>query len=335
MVGLLVAAVLPFGLVACGGNEGSSEEDSTLTVYSGREEELVEPLLERFEEESGVELEVRYGDSAELAATIVEEGENSPADVFFSQDAGALGALQDEELLAELPEEILSSVDPSFHSAEGRWVGTSGRARVVAYNTEALSPADLPDSVLDYTAEEWKGRVGWAPTNSSFQAFVTAMRITEGEEVARDWVRGMVDNQAETFADNEAIRDAVASGEIDVGLLNHYYVAQAREEEGADYPVEVSFPEGGDVGSLVNVAGIGVLGSSDSPDSGSELAEFLLSDASQEFFANETKEYPLVEGVDADPLVVPLEQIEHPDVDLSNLDDLQGTLRLIQEAGAL
>jgi len=332
-IALLGAVVIGTGLAACGDDEEAGEESTTLTVYSGREEELVGPLLEDFEEETGIDLKVRYGDSAELAATIVEEGENSPADAFFSQDAGALGALQKEGLLAELPSEALDRVDPAFRSTEGRWVGVSGRARVVAYNTEQLSEADLPDSVLDYTDEQWKDRVGWAPTNSSFQAFVTAMRVTEGEDAARSWLEGIVANQPEVFADNEAVRDAVASGEIDVGFINHYYVAQAREEEGPDYPVAVDFPEGGDVGSLVNVAGIGVLESSDG--AGTELAEFLLSEESQTYFSEETKEYPLIDGVEADPLVVPLAEIQQPDVDLSDLDDLQGTLTLIQEAGAL
>ena len=335
-IALLSAVALGAGLAACGGDdEEDGEQTSALTVYSGREEELVSPLLEDFEKETGIELKVRYGDSAELAATIVEEGENSPADAFFSQDAGALGALQKESLLAELPSEVFDRVDPRFRSTEGRWVGVSGRARVVAYNSEQLSETDLPDSVLDYTDEEWKGRVGWAPTNSSFQAFVTAMRVTEGEDATRSWLEGIVANQPEVFVDNSSVRDAVASGEIDVGFINHYYVAQAREEEGPDYPVAVDFPDGGDVGSLVNVAGIGLLESSDGGTAGIELVEFLLSDESQAFFSKETKEYPLIEGVEADPLVVPLEQIEQPDVDLSDLDDLQGTLTLIQEAGAL
>jgi iron(III) transport system substrate-binding protein len=324
------------GLAACGGDdEGADGESSSLTVYSGREEELVAPLLERFEEETGTTLVVRYGAAAARAATILEEGDNSPADVFFSQDAGALGALQKEGLLAELPDELVGEVDPRFRSAEGRWVGTSGRARVVAYNTEAISEEDLPDSVLDFTDEQWSGRLGWAPTNSSFQAFVTAMRVTEGEEVARAWLEGIVANEPEELPDNEAVRDAVASGEIEVGFVNHYYVAQAREEEGTDYPVEVDFPAGGDVGSLVNVAGVGILESSDGEEAAGEFARFLLSDEAQTFFSEETKEYPLIEGVEADPLVVPLAEIEQPDVDLSNLDDLQGTLTLIQETGAL
>ena len=322
---------LALALAACGGDGGG---DGTITVYSGREEELVAPLFDRYEEETGTELEVRYGDTAELAATLIEEGDNSPAEVFFSQDAGALGALENEELLAELDDQTLNRVAERYRSQDGRWVGTSGRARVVAYNSEKLSESDLPDSILDFTDSKWKGRIGWAPTNGSFQAFVTAMRLTEGEEATEDWLRGIAANDPVVFDDNEAIRDAIASGEIDLGFINHYYVAQAIEEEGEDYPVRVYHPRGGDVGSLINVAGAGIVAAGDNEDA-AEFVEFLLTEGSQRFFSEETKEYPLVDGIPADPAVVPLEQIEQPAVKLGELDDLEGTLELLQRSGAL
>jgi iron(III) transport system substrate-binding protein len=324
--GTLLAAGLAIG---CGGDEDK------ITVYSGREEELVASLFDRYEEETGNEVEVRYGDTSELAATIIEEGDNSPADVFFGQDAGALGALEKEGLLAELPPEALGRVDESFRSTEDRWVGTSGRARVIAYNSEKLSESDLPSSVIGLTDPKWKGRIGWAPTNGSFQAFITAMRLTEGDQATERWLRQMVANDPQVFESNTPVRDAIAAGEIDLGLINHYYVAQARAEEGPDYPVDVYFPPGGDVGSLINVAGAGVLESSDRSDQAVEFVEFLLSEDSQQFFAEETKEYPLVDGVPADPGVKPLAQIQHPGIDLGNLDDLRGTLTLIEQAGAL
>ena len=329
-LGIIALLSLAIGAAACGDDEGGP-----ITVYSGREEELVAPLFELYERTTGNEVEVRYGDSAELAATILEEGGNTPADVFFSQDAGALGALGKEGRLSELDEDILTRVDERYRSRDGRWVGTSGRARVIAYDSRELSESDLPDSVLDLTEPEWEGRVGWAPTNSSFQAFVTALRLTEGDDAAREWLEEMDANGAESFADNSSIRDAIAAGEIDVGLINHYYVAQAQEEEGPGYPVRVYFPPGGDIGALVNVAGAGVLADSGRQAEASEFVAFLLSPQAQRFFAEETKEYPLIEGVKADPAVVPLSQIEQPRIDLSNLDDLQGTLTVIEESGAL
>ena len=337
-----LAAALTFGVASCGDDgasstagTGSEEKVTELTVYSGREEELVAPLLERFETESGITLNVRYADTAELAATIREEGENSPADVFFGQDAGALGALQKADLLAALPQTSLEKVDARYRSAEGNWVGTSGRARVVAYDTRAVKESELPASVLDLTDPKWKGKVGWAPTNASFQSFVTALRKLEGDDAAEAWLKGMKANGAKAYEKNSLVRDAIASGEIELGLINHYYVLEVAKEEGADYPVAVHFFPGGDVGSLVNVAGVGVLKSSGKAEASQRLVDFLLVDASQQYFAEETFEYPLAGSTPSPDGVPALSAIEQPDLDLSNLDDLEGTLALIEKAGVL
>jgi len=336
ILGALSVAALGFG--ACGEDDESTDsgdDGEVVTVYSGRAEDLIAPILDQFSEEAGVELEVRYGESAELAATILEEGENSPADIFFSQDAGSLDALEAEGLFTELPKSTLNRVDARYRSPDGNWVGTSGRVRIVAYNTEAVTEDELPESVLDLTAPEWEGRVGWSPTNASFQAFVTAMRATEGEDATREWLEGMVDNGVVSFADNETARDAVEAGEIDVALINHYYIEQAKDEEGEDYPVAAFHPPNGDIGSLINVAGVGQLASSEHPEETSELIAFLLGTEAQEFFTDTTKEYPLVEGIEPDPDLVPLAEIEQPDIELSELGDLQGTLELLEESGAL
>lgn len=323
---MLVAAVPGCGF---GGDSGE------LTIYSGREQDLVGPLLERYAEEEGVDIKIRYGTTPELAATINEEGEASPADVFFSQDAGALGLLQNEGRLAKLPQDLLDEVDPRFRSPEGDWVGTSGRARIIAYNRDELKESDLPRSVLGLTAGRWKGQVGWAPTNASFQSFVTALRKSVGEDRAASWLRGMRDNDAQVYENNVAIRDAVAKGEIEVGLINHYYVAEARDEEGRDYPVEIYEPPGGDPGALVNAAGAGVIAGADNSEEAREFIRFLLSREAQEYFSKETREYPLSAGVAPAAGLVPLERIQQPRVDLSDLADLQGTVDLLERTGVL
>ncbi len=317
---------------ASGGGEVSGEG---LVVYSGRNEELVGPIIERFEEESGIDVEVRYGDTAELAATILEEGQNSPADVFFSQDAGALGALTNEGILSPLPEDALSQVEERFRDPNGEWVGISGRARVVAYNTEALSEEELPSSILDFTDPEWNGRIGWAPTNGSFQAFVTALRVIEGEDAAREWLEGVQANDPRRYDNNLAILEGVASGEIEVGFVNHYYLFQLQEESGGDVPAANYYFQNGDPGSLVNVAGIGILNTADNTPEAQEFLEFMLSEEAQQYFADETFEYPLIEGVPINEDLVPLSEIETPNVDLGNLDDLQGTLELLRETFVL
>lgn len=315
-------------------NESFDPDTDALVVYSGRSEELVGPILERFEEDSGTEVEVRYGDTAEMANLILTEGENSPADVFFAQDAGALGAVADEGLLAPLPDEVLSSVDARFRSPDSEWVGISGRSRVVVYNTENVSEDELPETIFGFTEPEWSGRIGWAPTNGSFQSFVTALRVIEGDDRAREWLEGIQANEPSVYEGNNPALDAVIAGEIDVAFVNHYYLMQ-RLAEDPDVPAANYFHTDGDPGALVNVAGVGILSTSDEPESAQGLVEFLLSEEAQAYFAEETKEYPLVEGVEPDPALPPLSEIGTPEIDLSDLADLEGTLRLLQEVGVL
>ena len=246
---LAVAALL--GVAAgCGGNDDDAGASDKLVVYSGREEELVEPLFDRFEKETGIDVEVRYGDSAELAATIAEEGDNSPADVFFAQDPGSLGAVEREGLLAELPQAALDRVPARFRDPDGHWVGTSGRSRVIAYNTDALTEDEVPDSVFDLTDPKWKGKIGIAPTNASFQAFVSAMLLELGEERTRAWLEGMKANDPKRYEKNLPVVEAVAAGEIELGLVNHYYLYLAKEEN-PDATVANHFLTGEDPGALV------------------------------------------------------------------------------------
>jgi iron(III) transport system substrate-binding protein len=305
----------------------------SITVYSGRSEDLVAPVLEMFTEATGIAVEARYGNTAEMAAAILEEGENSPADVFYAQDAGALGAVEAEGLLSELPADLLDTVDPRFRSDNGQWVGVTGRARVLVYNTDELTEADLPATVEELTGEEWTGKVGWAPTNGSFQSFVTAMRIIDGEDATRDWLQGMIDNGAVTFEGNADIVRAVAAGEIPVGLVNNYYIYEIAAEEGETLPVANHFFPGGNVGSLVNVSGLGVLGTSDNPEGALALATYLLGEEAQTYFAEKTFEYPLLAGVPTAPGLPALDELDSPDIDLSNLSDLEGTLALLAEVG--
>lgn len=326
---LVLAAALV--LAGCGGDSKSG----TLTVYSGREEELVQPLFDMFEKDTGIAVDVRYGDSAELAATIAEEGGNSPADVFFSQDPGSLGAVDDE--LEQLPQETLDRVAARFRDSGGRWVGTSGRTRVLAYNTDALTDDQVPDSVFDLTNPTWKGKIGIAPTNASFQAFVTAMRLSEGDARTRQWLVDLKQNDPKTYEKNTPIVEALATGEIEVGLVNHYYLYLVKEEQpGA--PIANHFLAQGDPGALVSVAGAGVLASSGNKDEAERFVEFLLSAEGQRFYTDtaEEAEYPLVAGIPAKTGLPPLDTLEGPDVDLSTFGaELESTLELLRETGYL
>ena len=332
MVVLLLAACVPIQAPA----EMESAEGATeLTIYSGRNENLLGPLLERYQEMSGVTVNVRYGGTAELAATIMEEGQNSPADVFFGQDAGALGALALEGRFVQLPAEILDRVEERFRSGDGNWVGASGRARVFVYNTEMLSEEDLPNDIWALTDPKWKGKIGWAPTNGSFQAFVTAMRHLEGEERAREWLEAMIANDVQVFPKNTTIVEATGRGEIELGLVNHYYLYRFLAEA-PDFQAKNHHPSAGDAGSMINVAGVGILDTVKDRAAAEAFVAFLLSDEAQRYFSEETNEYPLVAGVAATAEgLLPLAEVDTPELDLSDLDDLQGTLQLLQEVNAL
>lgn len=307
-----------------------------LVVYSGRSEQLVGPLFDKFTEQTGIRVVARYGDTAQLAAVILEEGRRTPADVFFAQDAGALGALTDAGRLQVLPAELLDKVDPRLRARDGYWVGTSGRARVIAYNTSLVAAEALPDSIWDLTDAQWRGRIGWAPTNGSFQAFVTALRVLEGDNRAEQWLRGIIANRPRVYPNNRAIVDAVGRGEVHVGLVNHYYLFQYLAQQGEQFPVRNHYTTG-DAGAIINIAGVGVLDRTDNKDAALRFVEFLLSDEAQQYFTDNNYEYPVLQagGVVTNELLLPLADIETPDIDLTNLHDLQGTLELLQKVGAL
>ncbi|WP_055715057.1 iron ABC transporter substrate-binding protein [Streptomyces torulosus] len=339
---LVAAGLLLPALAACGSGDdkdggGSGEAgDATLVIYTGRNEKLVKPILDKLEKAVGADVEVRYGDSAELAAQILEEGDRTKAGLFFSQDAGALGALSREGMLAKLPQASLDKVDKAYRSGEGDWVGLSGRVRVIAYNPDRVGADEVPDSVHDVVKPEWKGKVGFAPTNASFQAFVTGMRVLEGDEAARKWLEDLKANGAKTYANNLATLDAVEAGEVSLGLVNHYYWYERVAEKGEDgVDAKLHFLPGKDPGALINVAGVGVLAANEDQSATARKAvDYLLSKDAQTYFADKTKEYPLAAGVTSSVEgLPPFESLQSPDIDLGKLESLQETLAMLQDVG--
>ena len=326
---LCVAGLAGTTLAAC-----SSGGGDTVTIYSGRTQELIAPLLEQFAEETGTSVDVRYGESPDLALLLDEEGDKSPADVFLSQSPGAIGFVDSQKMLTRLPDSILDQVPARFRAKDGDWVGTSGRVRVLVYNKDAVSEDELPQSVFDVTQPQYRSRVGIAPPNASFLDFVTAMRELEGDERTLDWLEALEANDVQTYQNNIAIVDAVNRGEIDMGLVNHYYNEQAKAEDPGIASVNYVFPNG-DVGALILVTAAGVLESSGNKEGAEALVDFLLSKEAQEYFAEETFEYPLAAGVE--PTVKdlpPLADIAAPTLELSSLGDkLKTTRELIQQAG--
>lgn len=329
VVVLALAVAVSGGLVGCVSGEA---DDDTLTIYSGRTKELIGPLLERFSKDTGQKIEVRYGDSADLALQIVEEGDKSPADVFISQSPGAMDFLSQEDRLATLSASVLDRVEPEFRSPDDEWVGLSGRVRVLVYNTEHLGSTPLPESVFDLTKPEYRDKVAVAPTNGSFQDFVTAMRAEIGDDATLEFLEGLAANGAQPFANNTAIVEAVGRGEIEMGLVNHYYNERAKVENPGVASENHHF-ESGDLGNLILVTGSGVLRTSDQGSEASDFLTYLLSRSAQEYFAEETFEYPLAAGVEPAVDLPPLSSIEAPIEDLGALGDLAVTARLIDQSG--
>lgn len=329
-----LTALLALTLAGCGGGGFSAGEDE-LVVYSGREEDLVGPLIDRFEEQTGIDVAVRYANSAELAATLAEEGGNSPADVFWAQDPGALGAIEREGLFTTLPSRVLDRVPERFHDPDGTWIGVSGRVRVIAYNTELVAEGEVPDRIDGVTDPRWRGKVGIAPPNASFQAFVSAMRLDRGDAETRAWLDRVKANEPRFYESNIAILEALAEGEIELGLVNHYYLSLVKSENpGA--PIENHFLEQGDDGALVSIAGVGVIAGSDKPRQAERFVEFLLSGEGQRFYAEETatQEYPLVDGVPPRAGLPPLSSLHGPDIPLDALGaKLESTLQMLADAG--
>jgi iron(III) transport system substrate-binding protein len=318
------------GLVSgCSGGGGD-----TLTVYSGRTEDLVAPILEDFEKESGVDVKARYGTSAELAVLIDTEGDKGP-DVFLSQSPGAMGYLDGEGRLIKLEEATLDKVSERFRASDGDWVGLSSRVRVIVYDADKTDDADVPDSVLDFTDAKYKGRFGVAPTNGSFQDMVTVMRSQLGDDKTLAWLEGIKANGAKTYQNNVAVREAVARGEIEFGLINHYYNERAKAED-ASTRTENHFLNNQDAGAAILATAIGILDTADGDRAADaqKLVTFLLSEKAQKYFAEETYEYPLAAGVEPVSELPDLDALVAPDVDRSALGgELEKTRDLIRDSG--
>lgn len=332
---LLISA---FTLGACSTPEEttkSSETPSeTLVIYSGRSEDLVSPLISEFEKESGIKTEVRYLSSTEAAQLLLTEKDATSAHVFLSQESGALGLLENAGLLSKLPTETTNKVPSQYSSKNNNWVGLTARARVVAYDSQTLSETEVPNSADELIDPKWAGQIGIAPTNASFIAFITAMRLERGEEATATWLQNLADQGVRTYNKNGEILDAVNRGEVQLGLINHYYWFGLAKELGAEQMrAQIHFTKAKDVASLVNATGVGIVKKAGDNPQAIAFVNYLLSDAGQTYFAQEEYEYPLVAGINAPDGLKPLSELQGPDVDLSDLNTVVESTALIEAAG--
>lgn len=307
-----------------------------LTLYSGRGESFVQPIVNQFERDTGIKVNVRYGDTAQLALLLQEEGSRTRADLYWGQDAGAMGSLAKTGLLATLPSRVYDDLPSIYTSRTGQWVAASGRARVLTYSTERVNAADLPLSVFELTDPKYKGRLAVPPTNGGFQAFVTAMRVQHGDERTLEWLKGIKANEPVIFRNNTTAVQGIADGDVDFAIVNSYYLPRFVSAD-PNYPVAQTFFAAGDIGNLVNVAGIGVLEASRNKDNAVRFVEYLLSQSAQQYFTSVVNEYPVTPGVISNPVLTDLSELLAiaPEIDLDELADLPGTLRLLRDAGLM
>lgn len=314
------------GAVFAASGCGSAEAD--LIVYSGRSEPLIKPFLEEFAEREDLDIEVRYGETSSLAALLIEEGENTPADVFIAQDAAALVQLDKEGLLQ--PYSGVLKTPERYRAEDQSWTGLAGRARVLAVRPEDRAP----DSVFDLASPRYEGRlVAPIPTNVSFRDWVTAIRVVRGNRFARRYLEDLNANNIETLPSNFDAAAAVDRGEFDVGLVNHYYI-ELIEEEGGDLKAVYTDQGKGEFGVLFNVASAGITASTDRLTNARLLMDYLMEDSVQQRFARANFEYPVLPGLKAAPGVRPLEDIRMTPVSLDKLGaQAEETDKMLDEVG--
>lgn len=330
----------PFGDRSLGGGTSMAEMPAMsgdLTVYSGRGEPLVGELVSFLEERyPDLTLRVRYNSAAELVNQLEVEGDSSTADVFFSVNAGSLGAVAAQGRTVALPDVVTEAVPAEFRAPDGHWVGTSGRARAVPYNTDELDASDVPTDIFAFPeTPALEDAMGCAPTYSSFQAFVTAMRVLDGEDRTREWLTGMLDHGLDTsYSDEFLVTQAVADGELRAGFANHYYALRVLAGR-PDAPLDLAFTRS-DAGAIFNVAGAAPLDTADDPDLAANFVRHLLSAEAQDYFARETFEYPMVPEVEPVGRLPDLDDLSPPEgLDLTQLSDIEATVDLLRDTDTL
>lgn len=332
------AAALTVGLLAaaCGGSGSSGGDDpDTLVLYNAQHQDLMEAMVEGFTKETGIKVQMRNGADFELANQINQESAKSPADVFTTENSPAMTLVDQGGNFAPLDQATLDRVPEGFRPSDGHWVGFAARSTVLVYDKAELTEATLPTSILDLADPKWKGKIGIAPAGADFQAIVSAVLLVNGEEKTLAWLKGLKDN-AETYRGNIAIMQAVNRGEIEAGVIYHYYWFRDQAESGENSDsTALHYFTGGDAGGFVSVSGAGVLKSSDKAADAQKFVAFLVSDAGQKILAeSDALEYPVAAGAAAAAALKPLADLDPPDIDPAELNGLT-TVSLMQEAGLL
>ena len=309
-------------------------DPGSLVLYSGRSEKLVGAVVKQFEDVTGIDVQVKYGKTFPVALMILEEGDKSPADIYWAQDPGGLGFMSAAGRLSKLPSDISGLAYDWAKPKDGSWVGLSGRARTLVH-TATIPDSELPSSLEDLTDPKWKGKIGWAPTNSSFQTMITGMRAAWGEEKTRQWLKDVQANEPIVYPKNTPQVSAAADEEISIGLVNHYYLHRFIADQGDTFNARNLYLNDGGPGSLIMISGAGILNTSSNKDNAEKFLKFMLSPVAQQYFTGQVYEYPVVEGVKVHKFLNPVEEMKIPDLSMEDLSDLEGTQTILKELGIL
>lgn len=316
---------------------GRAAAATTLTLYSAQHQQSVDMVINAFTKASGIEVRSHHGEAPEIAAQIIREGAHSPADVYFTENSPELVLLAEKGLLSKVSPKTLAQVPAKYSAPGGEWIGVLARENVLAFNPKMVKEADLPASLLDLGQPAWKGRVAIAPSDADFLPLVKAVAEIRGRPAALAWLKGLKAN-AQVFDDDEGVVAAVERGASATGVINNYYWARLRTEQGADRTVsQIHHFSNGDVGALINVSGAAVLKSSRNQEAAQKLVAFLVSKQMQEVLAKSDVdfEYPLADGVAPNPLLKPFDQLQPPPLTVAQLGDDRESARLLRQAGLL
>ena len=327
--------VLTLLLVVSGGAVAHAAD--TLTVYSGRAERLIKPVLDLFQQKTGISIRMLTSGSTELLNRLQAEGNRTPADVFITNEAGTLERARELRLLRPLNvNEVERTIPPAFRASDNSWIGLSGRIWVIVYNTSLVDPDNL-NSLLDVADPKWKGKLA-IPTagNEYLQAGVSVISAAKGEEAAEIFLKGIKDNAGNfVFGKNRQIVDAVAKGKVALGIVNHYYIYRHLKKH-PKAPIALLLTDQGPdgMGTIMNAAGVGIIAHTAHLPEATRLVQFLVSQTGQKMFAELNKEYPLYSAVETDSSLPPRKSFRVAEVPLARLADLrEPTMTLIERVG--
>ena len=339
LTGLAVAGLMGSGAAMPPASHAptATSATTTLTLYSAQHQQAVDMITNAFTKATGIKVRSHHGEAPEIAAQIIREGAHSPADVYFTENSPELVLLAEKGLLSKIDPKTLAQVPAKYSSPHGDWIGVLARENVLAFNPKMIQQADLPASLMDLAQPAWKGKVAIAPSDADFLPLVKAVAEVKGRPAALAWLKGLKAN-AQVFDDDEGVVAAVERGAVTTGVINNYYWARLRTEQGADKTVsQIHHFANGDVGALINVSGAGILKSSRNQAAAQRFVAFLVSKPMQEMLGRSDIdfEYPLAEGVAPNPLLKPFDQLQPPALTVAQLGDDRESAQLLRQAGLL